>query len=108
MGGVVNPEEQLKGLSDVEAAARIARYGFNEHPASKPRSIFRIAFEVVREPMFLLLLACGGTYLLLGDVQEAIILLAFVWSSSRSRCIRSARRNARWKRCGICRAPARW
>ena len=37
-----------------------------------------IAFEVVREPMLLLLLACGSTYLLLGDVQEAIILLIFV------------------------------
>ena len=71
-------EELLAGLSDAEAASRIERYGFNELPSSKPRSIFRIAFEVVREPMLLLLLACGSTYLLLGDVQEAIILLSFV------------------------------
>jgi len=68
----------LAGLSEVEAALRIERYGFNELPSSKPRSIFRIAFEVVREPMLLLLLACGTTYLLLGDVQGAIILLIFV------------------------------
>ncbi len=72
-------EERLAaGLSDAEAASRIARYGFNELPSSKPRSIIRIAFEVIREPMLLLLLACGSTYLLLGDVQEAIILLIFV------------------------------
>ena len=70
--------EHMAGLSDAEAAARIARYGFNELPSSKPRSIFRVAFEVVREPMLLLLLACGSTYLLLGNVQEAIILLIFV------------------------------
>ena len=73
------PETYPAGLSDVEAASRITRYGFNELPSSKPRSIFRIAFEVIREPMLLLLVACGSTYLLLGDVQEAIILLIFVF-----------------------------
>lgn len=78
VGADTDSEEYLAGLSDVEAASRIAHYGFNELPSSKPRSIFRIALEVVREPMFLLLLACGSTYLLLGDIQEAIILLIFV------------------------------
>jgi Ca2+-transporting ATPase len=70
--------DQREGLSEAEAASRIARFGVNELPSSKPRSILRMAFEVVREPMLLLLLACGTTYLLLGDVQEAIILLIFV------------------------------
>src|SRR5450631_724171 len=78
VGTEFNSEKQLAGLSDVEAASRIARFGFNELPSSKPRSILMIALEVVREPMLLLLLACGSTYLLLGDVQEAIILLMFV------------------------------
>lgn len=66
------------GLSESQAADLLTRHGFNELPTSKPRSIFRIVLEVVREPMLLLLLACGGTYLLLGDAQEAIILLDFV------------------------------
>src|SRR5258705_11181364 len=78
VGTALNSEEHLAGLSDDEAAAGIARYGFNELPSCKPRSIIRIPLEVVREPMLLLLLACGSTYLLLGDVQEAIILLIFV------------------------------
>ena len=78
VGTPLESEEHLAGLSDTEAAARIARYGFNELPSSKPRSILRIALEVVREPMLLLLLACGTIYLLLGDVQDAIILLIFV------------------------------
>src|SRR6476619_6913707 len=72
-------EGNLVGLSDAEATSRIARYGFNELSSSKPRSVFRIAFEVVREPMLLLLVGCGSTYLLLGDIQEAIILLIFVF-----------------------------
>ena len=46
--------ETLEGLSDAEVASRIARYGFNELPSSKPPAIIRIAFEVVREPMLLL------------------------------------------------------
>jgi P-type Ca2+ transporter type 2C len=29
--------------------------------------------------MFLLLVACGGIYLILGDLQEALILLGFVF-----------------------------
>src|SRR5450631_3650522 len=71
-------EKQLEGLSDAEAAAAFAQFGYNELPSAKPRSIFKIALEVMREPMLLLLVACGTTYLLLGDVQEAIILLIFV------------------------------
>ena len=43
------------GLTDAEAAARLERDGFNELPAAQPRSLFAIAAEVVREPMFLLL-----------------------------------------------------
>jgi Ca2+-transporting ATPase len=67
------------GLSDTEAAARLQRDGYNELPSSQPRSVLAIALEVVREPMFLLLLASGTIYLLIGDVEEAIALLAAVF-----------------------------
>ena len=53
--------------------------GFNELPSTKKRGLSAIAFEVVREPMFLLLVACGSLYLVLGDVQEALMLLGFVF-----------------------------
>jgi Ca2+-transporting ATPase len=36
-------------------------------------------FEVVREPMFLMLIACGLLYLFLGDQAEALMLLGFVF-----------------------------
>jgi len=68
-----------KGLSEQEARRRLEKEGHNELPSSKPRSILAIAFEVVREPMFLLLVACGVIYLILGDVQEAAMLLCFVF-----------------------------
>ena len=71
--------EELPGLSEAEAAERLKQEGHNELPSSKQRSIFAIAFEVIREPMFLLLVACGVIYLILGDVQEAMMLLGFVF-----------------------------
>jgi Ca2+-transporting ATPase len=40
--------------------------------------LLKLLVEVVTEPMFLLLLACGALYLLLGDPQEALMLLGFV------------------------------
>lgn len=33
---------------------------------------------VIKEPMFLLLVACGLLYCFLGDIQEAVMLLGFV------------------------------
>jgi P-type Ca2+ transporter type 2C len=67
------------GLSAAEARKRLAKDGPNELPASKPRSVLRLAREVASEPMFLLLVACGAIYMLLGDRQEALMLLGFVF-----------------------------
>ncbi len=67
------------GLSDADAAARLQRDGYNDLPSTAPRSIFAIALGVIREPMFLLLIASGTVYLLLGDPEEAIALLAAVF-----------------------------
>ena len=67
------------GLSEIEAAARLKADGFNELPSAKPRNILGIAWDVAREPIFLLLIACGVIYLFLGDKQEAFMLLGFVF-----------------------------
>ena len=67
------------GLSEHEAAQRLKEEGCNELPSTKKRSLFAIAFGVVREPMFLLLVACGTIYLFMGDVEEALMLLGFVF-----------------------------
>ena len=71
-------KDALRGLSEEQAALRLAQDGHNELPSAKPRSLFAIAAKVVREPMFMLLIACGAIYLLLGDRTEALMLLGFV------------------------------
>lgn len=65
------------GLSEAEARARLDEEGANELPRPERRSPLRIVVEVLREPMLLLLLFGGLIYLVLGDLKEALILLAF-------------------------------
>ena len=65
-------------LSEVEARQRLAQDGPNELPTSKPRGVLRLLRDVVSEPMFLLLVACGAIYMVLGDRNEALMLLGFV------------------------------
>ncbi|WP_395686685.1 cation-translocating P-type ATPase [Caenimonas koreensis] len=72
-------EDSLAGLRDDEAQQRLAQDGPNALPVSRPRSVLRLLREVALEPMFLLLVACGALYMVLGDIQEALMLLGFVF-----------------------------
>ena len=69
----------LTGLSEREAAARLARDGANELPSQRSRGLFAIVREVVREPMFLMLVAAGALYLVMGKLSDALLLLSFVF-----------------------------
>ncbi|MBE2289649.1 MAG: cation-translocating P-type ATPase [Chitinophagaceae bacterium] len=66
----------IQGLSAEDAKRRLTEHGYNELPSAKPKTVFHIALEVVKEPMFLLLLACGVLYVILGDHREGVILLS--------------------------------
>ncbi len=66
------------GLSTEEASVRLKAKGFNELPGSRPRSLILIAFDVMVEPMFLLLLAASSIYMLLGESKEAVALAASI------------------------------
>ena len=74
----VNDEQLISGLSTAEAQQRLAASGYNELNPPKPRRVWHIVADVLREPMFLLLISAGGIYLLLGDVGDALMLLFFV------------------------------
>jgi Ca2+-transporting ATPase len=68
----------ISGLSEAEAAERLNEEGYNELPSERSQGVLAIIFKIVREPMFLLLIAGGVLYLILGDVREALMLLGFV------------------------------
>jgi Ca2+-transporting ATPase len=67
-----------RGLSHAEAEQRLAAEGSNTLPGARRRGLVAIAIEVLREPMFLLLVAGAAIYLVLGDVHEALVLGASI------------------------------
>jgi Ca2+-transporting ATPase len=71
-----NPK--LKGLNSHEVEENRKQHGFNEIQSPVRKRIIQLFLEVVKEPMFLLLLLCGFIYFLIGQITEAIILLFWV------------------------------
>jgi Ca2+-transporting ATPase len=69
----------FSGLSEEDAAARLVRDGPNELPSQRKRGFAAVALEVAREPMFLLLVAAGSLYLVMGELADALMLLGFVF-----------------------------
>ena len=67
------------GLSLAQVLIRQEQEGLNELPSSKPKKIYSFFFDVLKEPMVYLLLGCGIIYFFLGDQQEAIMLLTFLF-----------------------------
>ena len=74
----IHDTPNVAGLSQADAALRLKIEGLNELPAAGQRQLWGIVLDVLREPMFLLLVSAGAIYLLLGDVNDALMLLGFV------------------------------
>lgn len=77
-GEVIASAASAHGLTSAEAAERLRTEGYNELTPPRRFRLLRVALEVLREPMLLLLVAAGVVYLTLGEPREAIILLASV------------------------------
>ena len=71
--------DKIKGLSEAEVLKRIKLEGYNELEGSKKHNFIFTIFDVLKEPMFILLIACGFLYVFLGDIKEALMLLFFVF-----------------------------
>ena len=67
----------IAGLTSEEASKRLKESGYNEIYSEKRKNLFQIGKEVVREPMFILLISCSILYIALGDYREGIIM--FLW-----------------------------
>jgi len=70
----------MKGLTTSEAAQLQLQYGKNELVPEKKESIFRKIFQVISEPMFLLLIIAATIYFILGEPRDGAIMLIFVVS----------------------------
>ena len=70
--------DSVSGLSSREAGEKLNEEGYNELLSSRRRNSFGVVADVVREPMFILLVATGMIYFLLGDLQEGLMMICFV------------------------------
>lgn len=68
----------MKGLSAADIQRGREQFGYNELSSAQPKSLFAIALEVVKEPMFLLLIACSVLYMIIGDYTEGFIMLSTI------------------------------
>ncbi|KDB51455.1 cation transport ATPase [Sphaerotilus natans subsp. natans DSM 6575] len=66
------------GLSSEQAAQALAAQGPNTLPDTTHRAWWSTLAEILREPMFLLVLAAGLLYLGFGDRRDGLTLLVFV------------------------------
>jgi len=66
------------GLSDAQAAQRQRSFGPNVLPAAGRKPLWRIGWDALTQPMFLLLLATAAVYAVLGELGDAAMLLASV------------------------------
>src|SRR5271166_2916989 len=77
MGGLVQ-DVALVGLTAQEAARRLAADGPNELPTAKERNLLQQAWDVISEPILLLLLGAGTVNFVLGEPLDGAILMSFV------------------------------
>ncbi|MDO9195485.1 MAG: cation-translocating P-type ATPase [Rhodoferax sp.] len=66
------------GLTAAQAAQRLQDDGPNALPGDQRRTLRAIFRETLQEPMFMLLLAAGTLYLVLGDLHEGLVLFGLV------------------------------
>jgi Ca2+-transporting ATPase len=71
----VNPET---GLTDREAAQRLDKYGPNRLVEERKINFLAILKEEITEPMILLLIAVGVLYSILGNLTDALTIIAII------------------------------
>lgn len=75
---MMNPTAVTHGLTRVEAKRLLVTEGRNELPRDRGKGVLRLAWEVLREPMLLLLLAAGVINFLLAEPLDGSILLTSI------------------------------
>lgn len=80
-----NIPAHLKGLSDSDVAASAKKYGYNRIDTASKNTWLELLFDILKEPMLVLLVAISVIYLIIGDYGEALFMfLAIVGVSAIS------------------------
>jgi len=94
MPGKVTTIGNIKGLPETGIPALRQQYGKNSFQLEKPRLLLHILTDIIREPMFILLMIACAIYFILGQSTEGIMMLVaicFVAAISLYQDVRSTR-----------------
>ncbi len=75
---MTNNKVNMAGLSSAEVKRLQEQYGKNELTPQKKEGFLRKVFQIVCEPMFLLLIVAAIIYFILGEPKDGAIMLIFV------------------------------
>jgi len=75
--GYISEETKIiaNGLTEKEVQNLQLEFGKNVLQINSSKRIFRILWDILREPMFLLLLLAGALYFVLGDRAEGLMMI---------------------------------
>ena len=68
----------VNGLSLAEVKRRQTESGFNELPIRDQKTFLKSVYEVLTEPMFGLLILASLIYLMIGSLEDSLILMGFI------------------------------
>ncbi|OQP63865.1 hypothetical protein A3860_23300 [Niastella vici] len=94
MPGKVLTIGNVRGLSESDIPVLQQEHGKNSFQLEKPRQLLHILADIVREPMFILLMIACAIYFILGQSTEGIMMLVaicFVAAISLYQDVRSTR-----------------
>ncbi len=80
-----------QGLTNDEAAARLARFGPNQLHVHKPDPWWEELIESLSEPLQLLLVAVGVVYFLLGEIADGVTILGVILAVAAAEVISELR-----------------
>ena len=70
--------ENLKGLSDAEVKKAQEEYGDNAIKSNQNSAWYSLLFDILKEPMTLILIAVSIIYVLVGDLGEAAFMFVAI------------------------------
>ncbi len=69
---------EIKGLTDAEVAASRAQFGVNVQVTKSKTGLLASLTDIVKEPMFLLLVAASTIYFITGNTSDGIFMLSAI------------------------------
>ena len=69
----------LNGLSKRDAKERIERYGLNELPKEKQKSVTRLFFESLNDPIIYVLIAASILSFVVGETTDALVIIFIIF-----------------------------